>query len=110
MKTPAASKEQPPRPPNCFLLYRADKLPELKDTLKRQGDLSKALGDMWNKESPAVRAAYKRKADRAAEEHRSLYPDYQFRPKRKGKKIQEFIDSTEKNRTNYLMSFLFVNN
>lgn len=40
------------------------------------------LGRTWNMEKSEIRLLYKQKADIVKEEHRRMYPDYQYRPRR----------------------------
>ncbi|GAC96535.1 hypothetical protein PHSY_004115 [Pseudozyma hubeiensis SY62] len=82
-----------PRPPNAFILYRSNKMKELKskkntsslsdvglDKLDHQRQLSKEIGQLWRNESPEVKAAFYEKAQQAASEHRDRYPEYRFKP------------------------------
>ncbi|KAF9157187.1 hypothetical protein DFQ26_009048, partial [Actinomortierella ambigua] len=71
-----------PRPLNAFMLYRRDhakKCPGL-----TASELSIAIGLMWRAETPERQAYYRMRAKREKEEHELLYPDYAFRPIRRG--------------------------
>ncbi|KAG8671786.1 hypothetical protein FPOAC2_05146 [Fusarium poae] len=73
-----------PRPPNAYILYRKERHQIVKG--KRPGitnnEISQVLGRCWNAETPDVRRYYKKKADEIKEEHKRLYPDYQYRPRK----------------------------
>ncbi|TKY86609.1 hypothetical protein EX895_004248 [Sporisorium graminicola] len=82
-----------PRPPNAFILYRSNKMRELKnqknpqglsdtglDKLDYQRQLSKVIGQLWRDETAEVKAAFYEKAQQAALEHRQRYPEYRYQP------------------------------
>ncbi|CDR87110.1 probable HMG-box protein Hmg3 [Sporisorium scitamineum] len=82
-----------PRPPNAFILYRSNKMHELKnqnsdsslsetglDKLDYQRRLSKVIGQLWRNESEQVKATFYEKAKQAAKEHQERYPEYRFKP------------------------------
>ncbi|SPO24628.1 related to HMG-box protein Hmg3 [Ustilago trichophora] len=81
-----------PRPPNAFILYRSDKMRELKknkphsdmgtglDKLDYQRKLSSTIGELWRNESEEVKAIFYEKAKQAAREHQERYPEYRFKP------------------------------
>ncbi|KZV61439.1 high mobility group box, partial [Peniophora sp. CONT] len=83
-----------PRPPNAWIIYRTDKLKELKELAKpqpgqpkeKQADLSTKISLMWRNETEEVKKEYERRAERAKAEHARLYPDYKFEPKKKADK------------------------
>ncbi|KII92032.1 hypothetical protein PLICRDRAFT_73951, partial [Plicaturopsis crispa FD-325 SS-3] len=73
------------RPPNPWILYRSDKIKELKaanalNNHTMQTNLSCEIADLWNAESSQVRARYERLAKVRKEEHECEHPNYQFRP------------------------------
>ncbi|KAK7057403.1 HMG box domain-containing protein [Favolaschia claudopus] len=76
--SPKSSTVQPPRPPNAWILYRAEKSKTI--TRKAQADVSKEIAAMWKAELPHVRAEYERRADIKKAEHAAMYPDYRFQP------------------------------
>lgn len=95
-----------PRPPNAFILYRSNKMKELKskkntsplsdvglDKLDHQRQLSKEIGQLWRNESPEVKAAFYEKAQQAASEHRDRYPEYRFKPSVKKASSRESEDA-----------------
>ncbi|KAJ7502787.1 hypothetical protein B0H11DRAFT_1711498 [Mycena galericulata] len=85
IRTPPQTKPiQPPRPPNAWILYRADKSKEI--GRKAQSDVSKEISAMWKAESPHVRAEYERRADLRKAEHQAMYPEYRFQPVKKEEK------------------------
>ncbi|KAL0956112.1 hypothetical protein HGRIS_002280 [Hohenbuehelia grisea] len=78
------------RPPNAWILYRADKYKELvrdRKTLHQppatQAEMSKKLSNLWRHESLEVKQFYEQRADMRKMEHLALYPDYRFQPKSK---------------------------
>ncbi|KAI8839509.1 hypothetical protein BJ741DRAFT_94423 [Chytriomyces cf. hyalinus JEL632] len=75
-----------PRPPNAFILYRKDTQPRLVLEYKGKGrssrDFSSMVGQMWKSESPVIKAYYQSMAKDRLAEHRRLYPDYCYRPKK----------------------------
>ncbi|KAJ7755711.1 hypothetical protein DFH07DRAFT_742999, partial [Mycena maculata] len=75
---------QPPRPPNAWILYRADKSKEI--GRKAQSDVSKEISAMWKAESPHIRAEYERRADLRKAEHQAMYPEYRFQPVKREEK------------------------
>ncbi|KAI0633674.1 hypothetical protein C8Q77DRAFT_1073467 [Trametes polyzona] len=74
-----------PRPCNAFILYRKDKVHEIRGA-GHQVDASKQIGALWNAESEEVKRYYARLADEAKLEHQRRYPDYRYTPRtKKGK-------------------------
>lgn len=82
-----------PRPPNAFILYRTEKIKELKnnkgaslasdvglDKLDHQRQLSKIVGQLWRDETPEIKAAFQERARQAASEHRQRFPEHRFKP------------------------------
>ncbi|KAJ8486987.1 hypothetical protein ONZ51_g4488 [Trametes cubensis] len=77
--------QQPPRPPNAWLIYRAEKVKELHRTLPEgavlvQSEASRLISPMWASEPREVRAEFERRAEAAKEEHARLYPGYKYQP------------------------------
>ncbi|BGP18603.1 hypothetical protein JCM10213_004236 [Rhodosporidiobolus nylandii] len=79
-----------PRPPNAWLLYRSARLREFMEREQKggpavplQADLSKLIAEMWRSEPFDIREQYARLALAEAEEHKKLYPEYTYKPKRK---------------------------
>lgn len=85
-----------PRPPNAFILYRSAKMREISNSDKNrntgtglgkldyQRQLSKQIGQLWRNETPEVKAAFYDKSKQAAREHAQRYPEYRFKPGKKG--------------------------
>ncbi|KAJ3225261.1 hypothetical protein HK099_007087 [Clydaea vesicula] len=69
------------RPPNAFILYRS----HFKESQGKgnQRNISKILGQKWKGESDEVKLKYKHLAEKKKNEHKLLYPDYKFQPKKK---------------------------
>ena len=66
------------RPPNAWILYRSDKLAEVKEakaTVKTpQAELSKMIAERWRAETPEVKRKYDLQAQLKKQEHDALYP------------------------------------
>nr|GAT57678.1 predicted protein [Mycena chlorophos] len=75
---------QPPRPPNAWILYRADKAKEI--GRKAQADVSREISLLWRNERPEIRAEYERRADIKKAEHQLMYPQYRFQPVKREEK------------------------
>ncbi|KAJ7200817.1 hypothetical protein GGX14DRAFT_659531 [Mycena pura] len=85
VRTPPGKKPvQPPRPPNAWILYRAEKAKEI--GRKALADVSREISAMWKSELPHVRAEYERRADIKKAEHQALYPEYRFQPVKREEK------------------------
>jgi hypothetical protein len=82
--------EKIPRPPNAFILFRADMSREY----PKKG--SREYGLMWRNASPSVRARYERLAAEKKKEHEIKYPDYKYCPVRKPKTTGKDAKSTGK--------------
>ncbi|OSD01298.1 hypothetical protein PYCCODRAFT_1412865 [Trametes coccinea BRFM310] len=85
MTPPSRPVEQPPRPPNAWMLYRAEKSKEFTEGRPEgvglpQSQISKILGQRWTQEPKAVRDIYERKAAEAKREHDRMYPGYKYTP------------------------------
>ncbi|KAF7375984.1 HMG box domain-containing protein [Mycena sanguinolenta] len=88
---------QPPRPPNAWILYRAEKSKII--GRKAQADVSKEISAMWKAEPAHIRAEYERRADIKKAEHAAMYPDYRFQPvKREEKERLRDVKKQEKER------------
>ena len=85
VRNKGAGAQQPPRPPNAWILYRSDKLqqlppPALGQPKPTQAEVSKIISAQWKTESDEVRAMYDERAQFAKLEHARLYPNYRFTP------------------------------
>ncbi|RKP14941.1 putative HMG box protein, partial [Piptocephalis cylindrospora] len=71
---------RPPRPPNSFILYRADQHKKFRSANPslRNETISKLIGDAWKAESDEVRARYQALAKTRSDQHRRRYPDYRY--------------------------------
>ncbi|KAJ7156437.1 hypothetical protein C8R43DRAFT_1183811 [Mycena crocata] len=72
-----------PRPPNAFMLFRADfvrqkHVPGSIET--NHGSLSKIIGNCWRALPLPEKHIWETKAKHAKNEHKLKYPDYKFRP------------------------------
>ena len=84
---------QPPRPPNCFMIWAQEKRKEIaqNNMLKNNTDTSIMLGKIWSSMSDKFKLQYKNKANILKYEHRLKYPNYKYKPKKKEIKIKENI-------------------
>ncbi|KAK4057042.1 hypothetical protein OIO90_001942 [Microbotryomycetes sp. JL221] len=77
-----------PRPPNAWILYRSAQIQKLKAdavvSRKPQAEISKLVGYMWRDESHETKRHYEELAAAKKLEHQLLYPDYTFKPQRRG--------------------------
>ncbi|TFK38302.1 hypothetical protein BDQ12DRAFT_723636 [Crucibulum laeve] len=72
-----------PRPPNAFMLFRADfvrqkHVPGSIET--NHGSLSKIIGNCWRQLAPDQKSVWESRAKHAKAEHKRQYPEYRFRP------------------------------
>lgn len=73
-----------PRPPNSWILYRSEKISEMKslDLGLAQSILSKEIAARWREEPSEVKKMYERRAEIIKAEHAAKHPDYKYNPKR----------------------------
>ncbi|OZJ06709.1 hypothetical protein BZG36_00303 [Bifiguratus adelaidae] len=84
----ASAKKKIPRPMNSFFAYRADTQLAIRraNPLLDNGEVSKIVAQMWRTESQEVKARYKVVAQKLSQEHKQMYPDYKYCPKKHSKK------------------------
>lgn len=77
-------KRNPPRPPNAFILYRKAKQAEVNthNVGISNNDVSRIIGHMWKHEKDSIKEHYQRAAEVIKCQHRSMYPDYRYRPRK----------------------------
>lgn len=93
-----------PRPPNAFMLFRADfvrqkHVPGSIET--NHGSLSKIIGNCWRALPLEEKRVWEIKAKHAKAEHKARYPEYRFRPvhnKNKEKKKEKAPPTAEDER------------
>ncbi|EGO04087.1 hypothetical protein SERLA73DRAFT_84283 [Serpula lacrymans var. lacrymans S7.3] len=93
-----------PRPPNAFMLFRADfvrqkHVPGSIET--NHGSLSKIIGNCWRSLPLNEKRDWEIKAKHAKAEHKARYPEYRFRPvhnKNKDKKKEKATPTVEDER------------
>ena len=82
-----------PRPPNSWILYRADMSQALAaqnpSSSRSQADISKIISDMWKAIHPDLKAEYERRAELKKIQHAAKYPNYRYNPKSKAEKDRE---------------------
>lgn len=89
-----ATGEHIPRPRNAWILYRKDRLAELRAANTERtpmSDASKIISKMWKEAPPSVRTFYETKADQEKADHARKYPNYRFCPKSKAQKAAAAI-------------------
>ncbi|KAG6827229.1 hypothetical protein H0H92_012711 [Tricholoma furcatifolium] len=72
-----------PRPPNAFMLFRADfvRQKHVPGTIEtNHGSLSKIIGNCWRALPLEEKKLWEVKAKHAKAEHKARYPEYRFRP------------------------------
>ena len=77
-----------PRPPNCFMIFRAEWLrssTRAKSTIESKGrqkqkDISQQAATAWKDLSPALKQLYKVQADIIKDEHSQKYPGWAYKP------------------------------
>ncbi|KAL1743720.1 hypothetical protein HDZ31DRAFT_64793 [Schizophyllum fasciatum] len=72
-----------PRPPNAFMLFRADfvnkgRVPPSIETV--HGNLSKIIGAVWRNLPPHEAQFWQIKAAKAKQDHARAHPEYKYRP------------------------------
>ncbi|CAE6458969.1 unnamed protein product [Rhizoctonia solani] len=87
VKKPSHSRKRPaghiPRPRNAFILFRSHHVAAQLIPGKVENDhrhISKIIGEIWNKLSPAERLIWEQKADIEKERHSRMYPGYRYKP------------------------------
>ena len=86
--------KQPPRPPNCFMIWSTEKRKEIaKNTNHKNNiDTSIFLGKIWNSMTEQHKLQYKIMANNLKKKHEIKYPNYKYQPKQR-------IDKTKVKRT-----------
>lgn len=94
-KDKSSPKTEPhiPRPPNRWILYRADKVKEIEPPLgqprRQQSEISKIIAGMWAREPFDIKQVYEQKAAEAKADHARKHPKYQYMPQTKEVKKQK---------------------
>ncbi|KAL3317258.1 hypothetical protein Ciccas_004092 [Cichlidogyrus casuarinus] len=75
------------RPMNAFLVWSKDKRREIAKANPKMhnSEISKALGQMWKNLTQEERTQCDQKSRELRDEHKRLYPDYKYKPRRKPK-------------------------
>ena len=81
------------RPLNRFMLYSKMERPNVRRMHPdlNQRNISEMLGKKWKLLSPEEQQEYEKKADELKLVHESQYPDYKYRPKRRGTSTKKTI-------------------
>ncbi|KAF8882395.1 hypothetical protein BD779DRAFT_1542919 [Infundibulicybe gibba] len=98
------SKGYIPRPPNAFMLFRADfvKQKHVPGSIEtNHGSLSKIIGNCWRALPLEEKRVWEVKAKHAKAEHKVQYPEYRFKPvhnKNKDKKKDKPVTTLDDER------------
>ncbi|KAF9735304.1 hypothetical protein PMIN02_002128 [Paraphaeosphaeria minitans] len=88
--SPAASniRKGPPRPMNCWMLFRDTRHKQLKDQFPHLTvqHISTLCSEDWKKLSAAGKEEWRARAKDAKDEHQRMYPDYKYTPRKPGLK------------------------
>ncbi|KAJ4472982.1 high mobility group box domain-containing protein [Lentinula aciculospora] len=80
------SKSKIPRPPNSWILFRADTMRDSEFRANHpkasQSMMSKVISAMWRNASQEVKDQYELHAEKAKLDHMIKYPDYHFCPRK----------------------------
>jgi len=76
---------QPPRPPNCFMVWAQEKRNEIakKNMIVNNINTSILLGKIWKSMSDKDKQPYKIRAKLLNDQHLLKYPNYKYQPKKK---------------------------
>lgn len=77
-----------PRPPNAFIIYRAQFHSHMKqrNPEMHNNEISKVLGKQWKDEPDHVKDKYRKMALEVKARHAIEYPNYQYAPRKPGEK------------------------
>ncbi|KAF2440565.1 hypothetical protein P171DRAFT_368259 [Karstenula rhodostoma CBS 690.94] len=86
--TASSIRKGPPRPMNCWMLYRDTRHKQLKDQFPHLTvqQISTLCSEGWKNLSPAEKDEWRVRAKDAKEEHQRMYPDYKYTPRKPGEK------------------------
>ncbi|OMJ21981.1 Silenced mating-type M-specific polypeptide Mc [Smittium culicis] len=84
----AGKEKRTPRPPNAFIIYRKETQSNVikKNPGVSNKEISCIIGRMWREEPQSVKDEYKEKANQEKKNHKKMFPDYKYQP-RKNKKV-----------------------
>ncbi|CAI2170239.1 10288_t:CDS:1 [Funneliformis geosporum] len=81
------SKDKIPRPQNAWVLFRKDyeanQRMRFPDKSLKMKNVSTDAGKVWRKQSPKVKRYFEILSRLAHDQHKILYPDYKYTPKKK---------------------------
>jgi len=103
MKRATNKNGKPKRPPNAWILYRADAWHRIHQAqegeyISDQREVSKVISCSWRALSDEEKLEWQRKADEAKTEHALANPGYRYEPERKDKgrrRRNESVDDDE---------------
>ncbi|KAI9313767.1 hypothetical protein BX666DRAFT_542356 [Dichotomocladium elegans] len=93
-RRPRTRKRDPkhvPRPTNCFMIYRLEMQKYIRTYCPNANhrEISKIVAKWWHKEPLHVKEHFRAMADKAKQEHKDMYPEYKYVPKKKKKQQQQ---------------------
>ncbi|KAJ3032377.1 hypothetical protein HDV00_007588 [Rhizophlyctis rosea] len=92
LRRPSKTPRDPfvPRPANSFIRYRKDNHAQVmsEHPALSNCELSKIIAKQWAEEKPEVRREYEEAAKRGREEHKEMYPDYKYKPRKEGEIVR----------------------
>ncbi|KDE09441.1 hypothetical protein MVLG_00343 [Microbotryum lychnidis-dioicae p1A1 Lamole] len=95
-------RNQPPRPPNPWILYRSAQIQRLRADPRfvktSQCEVSRLISYMWRDETSESRLKYEQLAAEAKAAHALAYPDYTYRP---AKRPRRNVEPTQQEPTTF---------
>jgi hypothetical protein len=81
--------DRPPRPLNCFMVYRKAMKHEVLRCFPNvdNRDISRIVAFWWRMEPASVKDEWKRRAEEAKVEHQRMYPGYKYQPRKKQRPV-----------------------
>ncbi len=80
--------EKIPRPMNSFMLYSKDVRPFFHEQGMHHAEISRTLGKQWRGLDEKLKEEYIKRAAIVSEQHRKMYPNYKYQPRKKIKKFE----------------------
>lgn len=96
-KTNRTSTKHIKRPMNAFMVWAqvARKDLSLKNPTLHNAQLSKTLGKMWHQLTDEQKVPFSLEASRLKNEHKLMYPDYRYQPRRRTKLVATNITNID---------------
>ncbi|RHZ85842.1 hypothetical protein Glove_59g103 [Diversispora epigaea] len=93
-----------PRPRNSFIIYCEENAPKIKSQYNDLSniEISQLLGVKWRNLAPKQKKNYKEKVDKVKLEHKKLYPEYKYKPRKNIKRINKKKDTDNTKKSNQI--------